>query len=80
MVVENELFVDISFAVVSNKDFNEVQLGESLVGSLIGMDECSLHSLQAVLICEKVKELVTNVSHSCFSEFLKNVKIWAHSR
>ena len=80
VLVDNELFVDISFAVVSNKTFNEVQLGKSLVGNLIGMDECSEHSLQTVLICEKVKELVTNVSHACFSEFLRNVKVWAHSR
>ena len=80
MIVDNDLFVDISFAVVSNKDFNEVQLGKDLVGSLIGMDECSQHSLQTVLICEKVKELVVNVTHACFSEFLRNVKVWAHSR
>ena len=33
-----------------------------------------------MLICEKVKSLVTEVPHAWFSEFLRNIKVWAHSR
>ena len=50
------------------------------MSNLIGMDEESIHSLQTVMICEKVKQLVTNIPYPCFSRFLKDVKSWANSR
>ena len=59
IIVDGKLFVDLSFAVVSNKDLQGISLGKSTVSSLIGMDEDSVHSLQTVMICEKVKQMVS---------------------
>ena len=44
ITIDGKLFVDLSCAVVSNRDF-EGMLGQNIVSNLIGMDEDSIHSL-----------------------------------
>lgn len=61
LTLATHLQVDLSFAIVSNLEFNRDQnllLGNSVVAQLDPMDSCSLLEIQAVRGCELIKEFV----------------------
>lgn len=83
LILEDALYIDLSFAVVSNSEFSRnVLLGNSVVAQLNPLDSCTMLELQAVSCCEVIKDYVLQFvsDFSQFSNFLRNVKLWAQSR